>query len=133
MLTRHASCSCGRLHLECDGDLLKVSLCHCIECQRRTGSAFGIAAFFERSKVRAEGVSSRYVRHAESGYDVTFHFCPNCGSTIYWEPARFEALTAVAVGAFGDPDFPAPSQSVWDEARHRWLVLPPDMTVRTGS
>lgn len=133
MSTRLASCNCGQLRLECEGDPLKISLCHCIQCQRRTGSAFGIAAFFERSNIRVEGVSRQYIRTGESGYDVTFHFCCTCGSTVYWEPARYETLIAVAVGAFGDPEFPPPSQAVWNEARHKWVQLPPGVVARTGN
>ena len=57
---------------------------------------------------------------------VTFYFCPHCGSTVYWEPRRKPEIVAVAVGAFADPAFPAPSQAVYAEHRHIWVPnLPP--------
>lgn len=124
MSERLASCSCGKLTVRCSGEPTKVSLCHCRECQKRTGSTYGIAAFFRRAAVQAAGQAQRYTRASDSGHPVTFHFCPRCGSTVYWEPARMPDLVAVAVGAFTDPGFPAPSQSVYGEYRHAWVRLP---------
>jgi hypothetical protein len=56
----------------------------------------------------------------------TFHFCPVCGSTVYWEGEGFPGYVAVAIGTFADSTFPAPSIAVWEEARHPWVTLPPD-------
>jgi len=98
-----------------------VSLCHCLECQRRTGSTYGVAAFFPRANVSAAGQAQDYTRAGDSGHSVTFHFCPRCGSTVYWHPARRPGMTAVAVGAFADPTFPAPTQAVYGARRHVWV------------
>jgi hypothetical protein len=114
----------------CRAEPVKVSLCHCRACQQRTGSLFGVAAFFDRAVVEVEGSASHYARIGESGHEVVFHFCPSCGSTVYWEPRRFGHLVAVAAGAFADPAFPAPTQSVWEQSRHGWLMLPADMPAR---
>lgn len=125
MTNRVASCACGQLQIACQGEPQKVSLCHCLECQRRTGSTYGIAAFFSRSQTSVRGRASIYERSSDSGFNVAFHFCPHCGSTVFWEPRRKPDALAVAVGAFGDPSFPAPTQSVWTDRRHPWVV-PPD-------
>ena len=124
MTVRTASCACGQLRASCRGEPRLVSLCHCQACQRRTGSPYGIGAFFDREMVAPEGRASVYRRASDSGFAVTFHFCPDCGSTVYWEPERKPELVAVAVGAFADPAFPAPSQSVWEEWRHPWVAVP---------
>ena len=87
-----------------------------------TGSAFGIAAFFGRTSVSVKGESSSYTRESDSGFDITFHFCPNCGSSVFWEPSRKPEFVAIAVGAFADPEFPAPTQSVHEEHQHLWLI-----------
>ena len=118
---RIATCSCGGLSVECTGEPVSVSLCHCRACQKRTGTPFGIAAFFARADLVARGASSAYSRDADSGFPVRFHFCPTCGSTVWWEPSRKPEFVAVATGAFADPDFPAPTKSVYGEQRHRWL------------
>jgi hypothetical protein len=102
-----------------------VSLCNCLDCQRRTGSAFGIAAFFKQDKVHVNGTASCFSRTSESGYDFSFYFCPSCGGTVYWETTRKQGLVAGAAGAFADPNFPAPTQSVFEEHQHPWLKISP--------
>jgi hypothetical protein len=74
--------------------------------------------------VTPQGRASTYRRPSDSGFSVTFHFCPDCGSTVFWEPTRKPESIAVAVGAFADPSFPAPTQSVWNERRHPWVSFP---------
>jgi hypothetical protein len=123
MTVREATCACGQLRVRCDGAPQRVSACHCGACQRRTGSAFGVAAFYARAQVAPQGEASRYTRSSESGHDVTFHFCPRCGSSVYWEPARKPDSIAVAVGAFADPTFPAPSKAAYEQQRHGWVAL----------
>jgi len=123
MRTRTACCACGQLRVACLGEPEKTSLCHCNDCQRRTGSAFGIGAFFRREAVSAEGRQNAYKRSSNSGSTVTFYFCPDCGSSVYWAAERMPEMLAVAVGSFADPTFPAPTQSVWDERRHAWVTF----------
>ena len=102
-----------------------VSLCHCRACQKRTGSTFGIAAFFPSEAVEAQGTSQSYTRPSDSGHSVTFHFCPTCGSTVFWMPERKPDAVAVAVGAFADPDFAAPTKAVHSASRHAWVTFAP--------
>ena len=130
MRTRTARCHCGQLEIRCTGEPRKISLCHCTDCQRRTGSAFSVAVFFSRDRVgSARGVTRTFVRESARGFPVTFHFCGACGSNVFWEPQRLPDLVGVAIGAFADPDFPRPQQSVWTKDKHRWLELPHDMAV----
>lgn len=123
MTMRTASCSCGTVQARCSGDPLKVSLCHCLECQKRTGAPFGIGAFFAREAVETTGETGIFRRPSDSGFDVVFHFCPRCGSTVWWEALRLPGSIAVAAGAFADPAFPAPEQAVYGRHRHAWVVF----------
>ena len=129
MPIRVAACVCERLTASCSGDPAQVFLCHCFACQRRTGSTYGIAAFFSRGNVAVAGDAMAYTRQSDSGYPVNFYFCPHCGSTVYWERCRKPEMVAVAVGAFADPAFPPPSQAVYAEHRHRWV---PNVSSRQG-
>jgi Glutathione-dependent formaldehyde-activating enzyme len=52
-----------------------------------------------------------------------FHFCPQCGSNVYWEPGRLPEMIGVAVGCFADPAFPPPSQAVYDRHSHPWMKI----------
>src|SRR3954447_12994916 len=114
MALREATCACGQLRLICEGEPARISMCHCLDCQRRTGSTFGVQAWFVRDRVSAPvGAVQRYERIADSGRAVAFNFCPGCGGTVFWQAAQRPNLIAVAVGAFADPTFQKPSHSVW--------------------
>src|SRR5215469_396816 len=116
MSDREAACSCGQLQVTVRGDPVRVAMCHCLECQRRTGSTFGVQAFYPRAHVRlAKGVAKRYARRADSGRTVTFHFCPECGGTVFWEPEQRPELIAIAVGMFADPDLRTPYLGLGEE------------------
>ena len=121
MTTRTAACSCGQLSAACIGEPKSVSLCHCNECRKRTGSAFGIAVFFARENVLITGQFASYTRTSDSRHAVTFHFCQRCGGSVFWEPSRKRDEIAVAYGAFADQDFPPPSKEVYVELRHPWV------------
>ena len=124
MTTRQAVCSCGQLRLRAEGEPVRISVCHCLACQRRTGSAFGVQARFDAERVRTEGRSREYVRSSDEGEARSFFFCPDCGSTVFYKTASQPGLVAVPVGAFADPGFPAPWVSVWESRRHPWVALP---------
>lgn len=127
MTTRNAACSCGQLNLSVKREPIRVSVCHCLDCQRRTGSIFGAQARFERDGVVVKGRSKKYQRTADSGNQITFHFCPDCGSTVYYELDQVPDAVAVPVGAFADPEFPSPRVSVYEARQHAWAAVPEDV------
>ena len=87
MTSRTASCSCGQLRLTCEGEPVRISICHCLECQKRTGSVFATQARFARERVAIEGRATQWTRRGDSGQSATFNSCPVCASTVYWELA----------------------------------------------
>jgi hypothetical protein len=127
MTTRRASCCCGQLNITTEGDPIRISMCHCLACQRRTGSAFSVQARFPQDRVSIEGRSTQYVRTGDSGSRATFHFCPECGTTVYYLMEKVPEAIAVPVGAFADPTFPAPRVSVYESRRHAWVRVPEDV------
>lgn len=126
MTNRIASCSCGQLKAEVKGEPVRVSICHCLNCQRRTGGPFGQQARFPRENVNVSGDSTAYRLVGDSGNGATFHFCPTCGATVYYEPEALPEYIGIPVGAFADPGFPAPGISVYEERMHSWVVPPPE-------
>ena len=122
MTTRRAVCSCGKLKVACEGEPVRISMCHCDACQQRTGSIFGVQARFPRERVTIDGEARRFARIAESGNTLTYGFCPTCGSTLFWEGTGFPDLIAVAVGNFADANFPPPRISVFEGKRHPWAM-----------
>ena len=122
---REGACACGQLRIRVRGAPSIVSSCHCLACQRRTGSLFGASAFFPRAQIAgSEGERSTFRRQADSGAVLAFHFCPSCGSTVFWENERLPDIVCVAVGTFADPHFPPPVRTVWTTRKHDWLAFP---------
>lgn len=124
---REALCHCGQLKVHCEGEPVRVSMCHCHLCQRRTGSAFGVQARFPEGQVRWEGRRQQYTRVGDTNHQVTLSFCPECGSTVFWQLEGLPGFIAVAVGAFADQSFPQPSVSVYEARRHPWALTPEGM------
>lgn len=127
MSSRTASCSCGILKVTASGEPVRISVCHCLACQRRTGGIFGAQARFPRDSVTIEGASTKYRRKADSGSYITFHFCPSCGATVYYVLDGAPDVVAIPVGAFADPSFPAPWVSVYESRKHSWAALPAEV------
>jgi hypothetical protein len=106
----------------------RVSVCHCLACQRRTGSPFGVQGRFERDKVQITGTSRQFTRASdEDDRHATFHFCPECGDKLYWVPSYAPDILIIPVGVFADPKFPSPTISVWEDRMHHWVSLPPEI------
>ena len=121
MASREASCSCGNLRATCEGDPKYVLACHCLDCQRRTGSVFGVSAYFREAQITPSGISKIFVRDGQDGRKLQIHFCPECGTSVYWTLDIRPGFLGVAAGAFADPHFPAPAHSLWEQSRHGWV------------
>jgi hypothetical protein len=118
-----ARCSCGALKLTLPEPSRLVVACHCLDCQRRTGAPFGVGAFYPVDDVVISGTPKQYTRDAAGGGKVHSHFCPNCGSTVYWRADKLPSLIGVAVGALADPKYPAPIRSVFEQSKHDWVQI----------
>jgi hypothetical protein len=126
-MQRTAQCQCGAVKAQTDGEPQAVVACSCGWCQRRSGSAIGVGAYFEREKVKVSGRPVEFVRPGGSGKALRTYFCSQCGTSVYWLSDRDPQLIGVAVGAFSDPTFPKPARSVFEETKHAWLVLSPEI------
>lgn len=122
-MQRTAQCSCGAVKVVALGEPSSVVACHCLECQRRTGSVLGVGAYFPGDQVTVSGVTKQFLRATDAGNQFVTHFCPACGTSLYWSSGRNPGLVGVAVGAFADPSFPAPVRSVWEQSMHPWVRL----------
>ena len=119
-----AECRCGQLSATVSGEPIRISVCHCFACQRRTGSPFAAQARFLAADVKLEGQSRIWVQTADSGNRASFHFCPECGTDVWYQGgAGLPEAIAIPIGAFADPGFPAPRFSVWEERRHEWVAI----------
>jgi hypothetical protein len=122
-VVRTATCRCGRLRATCVGEPVRVSVCHCLDCQRRSGSAFATQARWPDENVTVSGEAATWERTADSGRRATYRFCPTCGSTVAYVIEGWPGVTAVPLGAFADPSFPAPRFSVYEHRKHAWVCV----------
>jgi hypothetical protein len=125
---RTASCRCGQLSATVTGEPVRISVCHCLNCKKRSGSAFAVQARWPRDQVSIQGQSKTFVIVADSGNRATFHFCPECGSDVHYEidgkfDDKFNELVAIPLGAFDDPYFLKPRFSVWEVRKHDWVEI----------
>jgi hypothetical protein len=124
MPSRTASCSCGQLSVTTTAEPVRVSVCHCLACQRRTGSVFGAQARFPANSVTIRGNSTQFVRVGDAGSRAIFNFCPTCGATVHFAVEGSEEYIAIPVGVFAEPSFPGPTFSVYEERMHSWVRMP---------
>jgi hypothetical protein len=123
MSTHHASCQCGNLSAEFDGDPDFVIVCNCRACQKRSGSPFGTGAYFRKTEMKVNGPSKTWQRRAQSGRALESHFCPDCGTTLYWTLEMRPDHVGVAFGAF-ESKLPDPIRAIWTEEQHHWVSFP---------
>ena len=127
---RHAGCSCGAVRYEIRGDPVRVSVCHCKQCQLRTGSAFGISCYFPKRNVTVvQGSTHMYERSSDAGRWIRNQFCTSCGNTVLWEAEALPEAFGLAAGAFDQTDWVTPERHVWAESAQNWLSFPLDVEV----
>jgi len=120
---RTASRQCGQLAVTCSGEPVRISVCHCLACQKRSGGPFAAQVRYPEYQVTITGESREWVRIADSGKPVENHFCPQCGSTVWHRSRPHADAIAVPVGAFADPAFSAPWFSVYEQRKHPWVEI----------
>jgi hypothetical protein len=118
-----ASCQCGQLHVEVPGPTVAVVVCHCLACQKRSGSPFGEAAYYPHDQVKIEGESKHFGRPTDLGGSFDQYFCPICGTTVFMRGTKNPDVTGIPIGLFDDPHTMQPIRSVWEETRHAWVDI----------
>ena len=104
--------------------ILRTSVCHCFACQQRTGTIFGAQIRLDKTKTIINGISTLYQRQGDSGNVINYHFCPTCGSTVYWEIPSMPECIIAAVGCFTNPMLPSPVMMVYGNRKHHWVQMP---------
>ncbi len=121
MAGRKAACTCGDLTITMEGDPVLVSACCCTRCQRRTGSFFGVTAYFRPAQVTARAGQPSEFRRG----DAVFRFCPRCESSLWWAfDDADEDILGVAGGCFADPTLPGPHRMTFTATGHPFVTAP---------
>ena len=124
-MTRKAICCCGACSVEVEGEPILNALCHCTNCKRRTGSAFGWSVYVGDSQVVRHDGDLRAYEIARANRLQRRWFCTACGTTLFWKVSWRPDEIGIAGGRF-EPALPSPSVTVSNEGRCSWLGLPAD-------
>jgi hypothetical protein len=116
------ACHCGQIRYEAEIDLAAVSICHCTDCQKITGSSFrvNVPAKKENFKMLA-GVPKTYVKTAESGAKRLQAFCEHCGTSIYATTEVDQKVFGLRVGALDQRQQLVPQKQIWCDSAMPWL------------
>jgi len=140
---RTTKCCCGDTWLTLRGEPERVIICHCIYCQRKTGSVANNSSWWIEDQIVDQNIDNVQLFNdtpANPGCD--YYFCKRCGSTVFWRPnvkagdyvspdgsivtvekGSLPGHIAIAVGGFGDPDFPAPTDEYPLQSKHHWMPV----------
>ncbi len=122
---REGGCQCGTIRYRVNAEPIAVGICHCTECQRQSGSAFGMSLIIPKDAFQLlRGTLKTFTRSSDSGRPVLGAFCPECGTRIYHEPRYREGVFNVKPGTLDDTSFLQPTVQVWTARRHSWIGLP---------
>ena len=124
---REGGCLCGAVRYRVTNPPFRTSVCHCTFCQRRTGSAFGVGAYFKKDDFQLLRGELRSYEHRsdESGRWLRLEFCPNCGTTVTWTLEVIPDGRGVAGGSFDDPGWLKIERHSWTRSKHHWFTVPP--------
>src|SRR5437763_3232247 len=121
---RDGGCACGAVRYRLMSDPLFVHCCHCLNCQRQTGSAFVINALIESDRVELLGREPVPVDAPRDDRSAQRIFrCPTCQVALYSEYGRPE-VKFVRAGTLDDPRQVAPGVHIYTRSKLPWVALP---------
>jgi hypothetical protein len=125
----HGACHCGAIAYEAEVDPARVTVCHCIDCQKLSGAAFraSVPARVEDFRL-LKGTPKTYVKTAESGNRRAQVFCADCSSPLYSADATGAKVYMLRIGVMAERASLTPQREIWCESALPWtrelLALP---------
>ena len=119
--TRVARCLCAELTVTTKGEPARVLICSCVDCRRKSGSAFAVSTYWPGTQVEIAGPSRQFGRPAQDGRTMEYEFCPTCGVSLYWRADFAPGAIGIGAGNFADSSFAVPTKAYWTEQRPDWV------------
>ena len=121
-------CLCGNIRYEFRGEVGTAGYCHCADCRRISGSAFGVSVRVAASGFRiTAGAPKGFTKTGDSGRSVTRYFCSDCGCPLYTEPPLHPETIFLKAGSLDEPSLVKPDRQAWLRSRVSWAVIDPDI------
>ncbi len=122
--SHEGGCSCGEVRYRLASDPMFVHCCHCLNCQRQTGSAFVVNLLIEADRVERTADEPHVVPvPRDDGSEQLVSRCPSCQVALWSEYGRPEVLF-VRAGTLDDPSWVEPGVHIFTRARVPWIELP---------
>ena len=119
-------CSCGAVRYRLTSAPMFVHCCHCLDCQRQTGSAFVLNALIETDRImRLTGDPEPVPMPTDSGRPHDIHRCRTCRIAVWSDYGRRPALRFVRVGTLDNPAALPPDVHIFVRSKVPWVTLPP--------
>jgi hypothetical protein len=121
-------CSCGAVCYRLTSEPMFVHCCHCLDCQRQTGSAFVLNALIETDRIeRISGEPIPIAMPTDSGRPHDVYRCPNCLTAVWSDYGRRPNLRFVRVGTLDDAKLLPPDVHIFVRSKQAWVGLPADV------
>jgi hypothetical protein len=125
-------CQCDSVRYIVTTEPIRLLACHCKECQRQSGSAFGMSMLVKKDSLTVTGRTKQFTRSADSGNEVTGVFCPECGVRIYHVPNPVQDVVALKPGTLDDTSWLRPVSFIWMKSAQGWVLVPDDVKALEG-
>jgi hypothetical protein len=118
-------CQCGKIRYEITGTPKALVVCHCTDCQRQSGSAFGMTLPVNEADFRmTKGEVKTYASTSAAGRGKLGAFCPDCGTRIYHKPEWRKGTVSVKPGTLDDTSWLKPETHLWTSSKQGWVAIP---------
>ena len=121
-------CMCGAVRYECASEPLMAGNCHCLDCQRATGTAYASEFFAPRSTVKITGEAKYYESKGDSGNSIRRGFCPTCGSRLFTLLTFMPENIGIMAGSLDDASGHKPVFDIYTSSAQPWDHLQPETT-----
>ncbi len=117
-------CLCGQVRYAANADPAFVGVCHCVDCQKQTGTAFAVVVGIPKPAISIQGRVKTFHDTGDSGQSVERTFCPECGSPIRFDAAVIPGLTFIYAGTLDDTTWVDPKVHVYCDSKQNWTSIP---------
>ncbi len=117
-------CQCGETSYSVTADPLFTYVCHCGDCQKRTGSAFSMGLVILSDSLQLQGEFTAWSRTSDKGNTNTRYSCAGCGNIIYGIGDKNPELAKLQAGTLDNTRALEPEVHIWTRNRQTWFALP---------
>ena len=123
-------CQCGTVRYEVTGAPKRIVVCHCMDCQQQSSSAFGMTMVVAEEDFRlTQGALKTYESTSAAGRGKLGAFCPDCGTRIYHQTEWRKGMISVKPGTLDDTSWLKPEMHLWTCHKQPWVILPEDVDI----